>query len=165
MSSAATALQVVAATSVTVTTLTFSLTVVTLQLASQQFSPRLLRRYGRDRATKTVLTVLTVTFVFILTTLSFLDEPVPALAVFLGTVLGLASVAAALGYLTQAGGGGAAARSRRPTECPLRGSGRHGCACSDRVATERQWCAATAGSGGDGNSGVGGFAARIRTDA
>ncbi|PZS20535.1 MAG: hypothetical protein DLM57_01085 [Pseudonocardiales bacterium] len=34
---------------ITVTALTFSLTVVTLQLASSQFSPRLLRTFTRDR--------------------------------------------------------------------------------------------------------------------
>lgn len=34
---------------ITVTCLTFSLTVVTLQLASSQFSPRLLRTFTRDR--------------------------------------------------------------------------------------------------------------------
>lgn len=100
--SAATALQAVATTSVTVTTLTFSLTVVTLQLASQQFSPRLLRRYARDSATKTVLTVLTCTFVFAITTLSFLgaQKPVPAPALVTAMVLGVASLAAVLAYLT-----------------------------------------------------------------
>lgn len=102
VSSAATALQAVAATSVTVTTLTFSVTVVTLQLASQQFSPRLLRRFARDRPTKTVLTVLTVTYVFTLTTLSFLDKdrPVPAVAMWLSFALGLVSLATVLGFLT-----------------------------------------------------------------
>ncbi|WP_228973150.1 DUF2254 domain-containing protein [Streptomyces sp. DH12] len=100
--SASTALQAVVTTSVTVTTLTFSLTVVTLQLASQQFSPRLLRRYARDRATKTVLSVLTCTFVFSITTLAFLDAErrVPAPAVVVAMALGVASLAAVLAYLT-----------------------------------------------------------------
>ncbi|GHH43790.1 hypothetical protein GCM10018773_30500 [Streptomyces candidus] len=102
VASAATALQAVATTSVTVTTLTFSLTVVTLQLASQQFSPRLLRRYARDSATKTVLTVLTSTFVFTITTLSFLDTKnrVPTPALLIAMVLGVASMAAVLAFLT-----------------------------------------------------------------
>ncbi|MDN3293995.1 DUF2254 domain-containing protein [Streptomyces ficellus] len=102
VNSAATALQAVATTSVTVTTLTFSLTVVTLQLASQQFSPRLLRRYARDTAAKSVLTVLTCAFVFTITTLSFLDtkNPVPGLALVTSMVLGVASLAAVLAYLT-----------------------------------------------------------------
>lgn len=39
----------VAASLITVTSLTFSLTVVTLQLASAQYSPRLLRTFSRDR--------------------------------------------------------------------------------------------------------------------
>ncbi|WP_073759453.1 DUF2254 domain-containing protein [Streptomyces sp. CB03234] len=102
VASAATALQAVATTSVTVTTLTFSLTVVTLQLASQQFSPRLLRRYARDSATKTVLTVLTCTFVFTITTLSFLDTKnrVPAPALLAAMVLGVTSLTAVLAFLT-----------------------------------------------------------------
>ncbi len=39
----------IAGSLITVTALTFSLTVVTLQLASSQFSPRLLRTFTRDR--------------------------------------------------------------------------------------------------------------------
>jgi uncharacterized membrane protein len=42
-------LQAVAGSLITVTSLTFSLTVVTLQLASSQFSPRLLRTFSADR--------------------------------------------------------------------------------------------------------------------
>lgn len=100
--SASTALQVLATGAVTVTTVAFSITVVTLQLASQQFSPRLLRRYARDRTIKAVLTVLIATAVFTLTTLAFLDakRPVPAVALFCAASLGIASLAAVLGFLT-----------------------------------------------------------------
>ncbi|GAA2442327.1 DUF2254 domain-containing protein [Streptomyces macrosporus] len=100
--SASTALQALATGAVTVTTVTFSITVVTLQLASQQFSPRLLRRYARDRTIKTVLTVLISTAVFTLTALAFLDakRPVPAVALFVAATLGIASLAAVLGFLT-----------------------------------------------------------------
>ncbi len=45
-------LQAVAGSVITVTSLTFSLTVVTLQLASSQFSPRLLRTFLRDRGNR-----------------------------------------------------------------------------------------------------------------
>ena len=45
---ARTVLSTVAGSLITVTSLTFSLTVVTLQLASSQFSPRLLRTFVRD---------------------------------------------------------------------------------------------------------------------
>lgn len=40
----------IASSMITVTALTFSLTVVTLQLASSQFSPRLLRTFTRLRS-------------------------------------------------------------------------------------------------------------------
>ena len=48
-SAARTFLGAIAQSLITVTSLTFSLTVVTLQLASGQFSPRLLRTFSRDR--------------------------------------------------------------------------------------------------------------------
>jgi uncharacterized membrane protein len=95
-------LQVVATSSVTVATLAFSVTVVTLQLASQQFSPRLLRRYAHDRVLKAVLTVLLTTLVFALTTLAFMnsDEALPVVALLLASALGVASLAAVLGFLS-----------------------------------------------------------------
>ena len=81
--SASALVQTVAGSVITVTTLTFTLTVVALQLASQQFSPRLLREFTRDRATKIVLSVLVGSFVLSVTVLRGLraDTPVPALAV------------------------------------------------------------------------------------
>ena len=45
---ARTVLSAIGGSLITVTSLTFSLTVVTLQLASSQFSPRLLRTFSRD---------------------------------------------------------------------------------------------------------------------
>jgi len=45
---ARTVLDAVSSSLITVTSLTFSLTVVTLQLASSQFSPRLLRTFQRN---------------------------------------------------------------------------------------------------------------------
>jgi uncharacterized membrane protein len=98
---AATLLQVIATATITATTLTFSLVVVALQLASQQFSPRLLREFARDRVIQAVLSVLVTTFVFSLTVLLALhpDEAVPRLAVLLAFVLGLLSVAGLLTFL------------------------------------------------------------------
>ena len=46
---ARTVLDAIAGSLITVTALTFSLTIVTLQLASSQFSPRLLRTFTSDR--------------------------------------------------------------------------------------------------------------------
>lgn len=98
---ATTMLQAIVAASISVITLTFSLTVVALQLASQQFSPRLLREFMRDPWTKAVLAVLVLTFVFSLTVLRELDPstPVPPVGTFVAFVLGLASMAAVLGYI------------------------------------------------------------------
>ncbi|WP_158238955.1 DUF2254 domain-containing protein [Streptomyces barkulensis] len=99
--SASSMLQVVATSSVTVATLSLSVTVVTLQLASQQFSPRLLRRYAHDPVLKAVLTVLLTTLVFALATLSFMrsGEALPVVSLVLASALGVASLAAVLGFL------------------------------------------------------------------
>ena len=101
-SSASTALQLVATSVMTATTLTFSLTVVALQLASQQFSPRLLREFTRDPVIKAVLAVLTTSFAFTSTALRALrsDAPVPEVALVVGQLLGLASFAAILAFIT-----------------------------------------------------------------
>lgn len=64
-----TILEVVAAALITVTSLTFSLTVVTLQLASSQYSPRLLRTFSRDRFVQWTLGCFLGTFAFTLTVL------------------------------------------------------------------------------------------------
>ncbi len=55
---ASTLVQVVGTAAMTAATMTFSLTVVALQLASQQFSPRLLREFARDPVTQAVLAIL-----------------------------------------------------------------------------------------------------------
>ena len=99
---ASTMVQVVATAAMTATTLTFSVTVVALQLASQQFSPRLLREFTRDPITRVVLTVLVATFVSSLTVLRHLraDEPPPSLSVLLVLVLALLTLASVLAFIT-----------------------------------------------------------------
>ncbi|WP_346926871.1 DUF2254 domain-containing protein [uncultured Arthrobacter sp.] len=62
-------LQAIAGSLITVTSLTFSLTVVTLQLASSQFSPRLLRTFTADRFVHGTLALFLATFAFSLTVL------------------------------------------------------------------------------------------------
>ncbi|MCC3278497.1 DUF2254 domain-containing protein [Arthrobacter sp. zg-Y40] len=86
-------LQTVATSVMTAATVTFSLTVVALQLASQQFSPRLLREFARDVRTQAVLGVLLGTFLVSITGLHGMDadRPVPVLVVGLVYVLGIAS--------------------------------------------------------------------------
>ncbi len=100
--SAIAVLQTLAASVITVTSLTFTLTVVALQLASQQFSPRLLREFTRDPVTRVVLSVLVGVFVYTLTVLRALDaeQPLPLVAVLTGLALGLVALAALLGFIT-----------------------------------------------------------------
>ena len=57
-------LTMIAGTVVTVIALVLGLTVVALQLSSTQFSPRLLRKFLRDRSNQIVLSVFVATFVY-----------------------------------------------------------------------------------------------------
>lgn len=94
-------LQVVAGSVMTVTSLTFTLVVIALQLASQQYSPRLLREFARDRVIQAILAILVATFVFAATTLRGLEamRPLPSYAVLVGYLLGMASIAALLVFI------------------------------------------------------------------
>lgn len=96
---ARTVLDAVAGSLITVTSLTFSLTVVTLQLASGQFSPRLLRTFTRDLFVQATLALFLATFSYALTVLRTVrtagdDQAlfVPRLSVTFGFVLAVASV-------------------------------------------------------------------------
>jgi uncharacterized membrane protein len=64
-----TMLAAVASSLISVTALTFSLTVVTLQLASSQYSPRLLRTFTQDVFMQGTLALFLTTFTFALTVL------------------------------------------------------------------------------------------------
>ncbi|WIB79000.1 DUF2254 domain-containing protein [Curtobacterium sp. MCPF17_002] len=98
--SAAVLLQVVASSVMAAATVTFSLTVVALQLSSQQFSPRLLREFARDRVTQAVLAVLLATFVSAVTcVLGIGDTPLPLFALALVFALGLASAGAIIAFV------------------------------------------------------------------
>lgn len=84
---------------ITVTSLTFSLTVVALQLASSQGSPRLLRMFAADRMVHATLAVFIGTFAYALTVLRTVEDAtedvdafVPRIAVTVASVLTLASV-------------------------------------------------------------------------
>ena len=68
-------LGVIASSLITVTALTFSLTVVTLQLASSQFSPRLLRTFTSDAFVQATLGVFLATFTYALTVLRAVRSP------------------------------------------------------------------------------------------
>ncbi len=97
---AASILRVVATAVITVNALVFSLTVLTLQLASQQFSPRLLRTFLREGRTPVFL----ATFVYALVVLGAIrsrgGEPlVPGLAVSVAFFFVLASIAAFVAFI------------------------------------------------------------------
>ncbi|MEO9082547.1 MAG: DUF2254 domain-containing protein [Lapillicoccus sp.] len=96
---ARTVLDAVSSSLITVTALTFSLTVVTLQLASSQFSPRLLRTFTSDMFVQATLGVFLATFTYSLTVLrtvrssdAAVPEFVPRVSVTLSFVLAVASV-------------------------------------------------------------------------
>ncbi len=104
-------LAAIAGSLVTLTSLTFSLTVVTLQLASSQFSPRLLRTFSSDRFVHVTLMLFVSTFVYALTVLRTVRTStdtapgfVPQMAVTLGLVLALASVLALVLFLAHLAG-------------------------------------------------------------
>jgi uncharacterized membrane protein len=93
-------LTTISSTVVTVIALVLGLTVVALQLASTQFSPRLLRNFLRDRSTQVVLSVFMATFVYSTAGLYTVGvsegsrtEEYPRLAVSVAMVLLFASLA------------------------------------------------------------------------
>ncbi|MEU4214170.1 DUF2254 domain-containing protein [Actinoplanes sp. NPDC026623] len=99
-------LQTVAGSLITVTSLTFSLTVVTLQLASGQYSPRLLRTFAQDRFVHAALAILLGTFAYALTVLRTVrggDDDiaafVPRLSVTVAYALTVVSVLTVVGFL------------------------------------------------------------------
>ncbi len=84
---------------ITATSLTFSLTVVALQLASSQASPRIMRTFSRDRTVHATLALFVGTFAYALTVLRTVqdgtptgDPQVPRIAVTLASVLTIFSV-------------------------------------------------------------------------
>ena len=100
-------LQAIAGSLITVTSLTFSLTVVTLQLASSQFSPRVLRTFTRDRIVHNTLALFLATFAYSLTVLRSVriatDQApgfVPRISTTLAFVLAVASVLTLVAFLS-----------------------------------------------------------------
>lgn len=99
-------LSAIASSLITVTSLTFSLTVVTLQLASGQYSPRLMRTFARDRFVQVTLALFLATFVYALTVLRSIRDAsavtelfVPKFSVALAYLLALLSVTALVLFL------------------------------------------------------------------
>ncbi len=99
-------LSAIASSVMTVTSLTFSLTLVTLQLASGQFSPRLLRTFVRDRFVQRTLGLFVATFVYALTVLRTVRDGsdggavfVPQISVTVAYLLAVISVIALVLFL------------------------------------------------------------------
>jgi uncharacterized membrane protein len=91
-------LTAIAAAVITVVTLVFSITIVTLTLASTQFGPRMLRNFIRDRITQLTLGTFVATFVYAILALisiapSSHGEFVPHLSVTVTMVLVVLDVA------------------------------------------------------------------------
>ncbi len=99
-------LSTIASAMMTFTGLVFSITILVLQLASSQFSPRVLRTFVEDRSTQLAMATFIGTFVYAMALLpevrgedAFGGERVPAFSVFLSFVLVLLSVGVFIRYI------------------------------------------------------------------
>lgn len=96
-------LSTVSSSMMTFTGLVFSITILVLQLASSQFSPRVLRTFLEDRMTKRAMAVFVGTFVFALAVLPEVraapDRFVPKLSLLVAFVLVLVSVGVFIRYI------------------------------------------------------------------
>lgn len=89
-------LSAIASSMITVAGVTFSITVVALTLASNQFSPRILRNFMSSRETQVVLGIFVGIYAYCLVVLRTIrggDEPfVPSIAVLFGVLLAIVGV-------------------------------------------------------------------------
>ena len=88
----------------TFTALVFSITILALQLASNQLSPRAIRTFLQEKTTKLALATFVGTFVYAMAVLSRVRTSpafVPSLATWAALVLVLASVAVFIKYIHQ----------------------------------------------------------------
>jgi uncharacterized membrane protein len=99
-------LSTIAQSMLTFTGLVFTITMLVLQLASNQLSPRVMRTFLRDRGNQVVLGLFIATFVFTLLVLREVRTPVdggdpfvPAISVWVAFALLLASVGAFVWYI------------------------------------------------------------------
>ena len=104
--SARSLLSSIASSTLTLTALVFSITIVVLQLASSQFSPRVLRTFLRDYRSQVTLGVFLGTFVHALLVLRQVrgedgstEQFVPGLSIFASFALVLVSVAFFVQYI------------------------------------------------------------------
>ena len=99
--SARSLLSSIAGAMITFTGLVFSITVLVLQLASQQFSPRVLRTFLRDRTSQVALGMFVATFTYALIVLrQVTPASVPSLSVTTAAVLVLVSTGVFVHYIS-----------------------------------------------------------------
>jgi uncharacterized membrane protein len=80
-----------------ITGVTFSISIVALTLASNQFGPKILRNYMSDNANKVVSGLLIGTFIYGLTVLAFIDGQDEGYIPLFVTIVNLALTVAAIG--------------------------------------------------------------------
>lgn len=100
-------LSTVAGSMMTIASVTFSITIVALQLASSQFGPRLLRNFMRDRGNQVAIGTFIATFTYCLLILRTVngteDDPfVPHISVSVGLLLALASLGVLIYFIHHA---------------------------------------------------------------
>jgi uncharacterized membrane protein len=90
----------IATATLTLTGLVFSITMLVLQLASSQLSPRVMRRFLRDRNNQVVLGLFISTFAYALLALRNVKaDSVPSFSVWLGFMMAMISVVAFVHYM------------------------------------------------------------------
>jgi len=128
-------LSVIASSMITVASLIFSITMLSLQLASSQFGPRVIGNFMRDRGNQIVLGTFIATFLYCLFVLRSVRGVegysfVPHLAVAFGILLAATSVAVLIYFIHHI------ATSIR-VETLLANLADEGCAAVDRLFPER----------------------------
>ncbi|MGY1639035.1 DUF2254 domain-containing protein [Geodermatophilus sp. SYSU D00742] len=96
-------LSTVAGAMITTAGVVFSLTVVSLQLASSQFSPRVMRSFIRDRLSQVVIGLLIATFVYCVLVLRHVDgsagDPAPRISLTVAVLLAVVTVLLIVAHL------------------------------------------------------------------
>lgn len=102
-------LAAIAGSLITVTGVVFSVTIVALQLASSQYTPRVLRTFMADRANQLVLAVFIGTFVYSLVVMRTIysagedyEQFVPAVATTAGVLLAILAIGCLIFYIHHA---------------------------------------------------------------
>ena len=97
-------LSTIAASMITIAGVVFSITIVVLSLASQQFGPRMIRNFMHDRGNQMVLGTFTGTFLYCILALGVVEIDdtsvfVPRLSVTLGVILAVISLAVLIYFI------------------------------------------------------------------